>query len=400
MKMFGVRCSLFGAGASMPGVGPIAGPTPNTERGSAELAEVRTPNTKAGFTLIELMVAIGILLIMGVIIIGFLRGALDVSRKGTARGEAYGTAQTVLRDMGRDLAQVLPGPAHPDGALEDPAFIVMHDPFGRQILAFTRAWGEEQRSVAGYDAGRGAPSQGYRQDFTGRNVNDAMRPSHGNIEVVYLMEPTPDGTRLYRAERSPPDAANGLISAVAAWCVEYAGRDPLAAQAAILNTPIGGEPLWNQFELLAENVVAFGFECWDDWERTRTWYSGPDGPVTEWSMFQRFQQGRYLLPRALRVTLIIGAPDPLGAQTVLSGDLPSTDTSLYVESTGGFNDALSGAAFIRVNGELIAYGSRSTRLFGSCARGVLGTQPADHAAGSTVLGGEVFRRVIQLPVAR
>lgn len=361
---------------------------------------VAEPGRARGFTLIELMVAISILLIMGVIIIGLLRGALDVSRKGSARGESYGVAQTVLRDMGRDLAQVLPGPAHPDGALEDPAFILMHDPFGRQMLAFTRAWGEEQRSIAGYDAGRAAPAQGYRQDFTGRNVRDAMRPSRGNIEVVYLMEPTPEGTRLYRAERSPPDAANGLISAMAAWCVEYSGRDALAAQAALLHTEIGGESLMSQFELLAENVVAFGFECWDDWDRTRTWYSGPDGPVTQWSMFQRFEQGRYLLPRALRVTLIIGAPDPLGAQTVLSADIQPDETSVLVESTDGFNDALSGAAVLRVNGELIAYGSRSNRLFGSCARGVLGTTRASHQAGSTVMGGEVFRRVIQLPVAR
>jgi hypothetical protein len=158
------------------------------------------------------MVSIGILLVLGVIIIGFLRGALSISRTGAARGEAYATSQTVMRTIANDLAQVLPGPAHPDGSLDDSAFLVMHDPFGRQMLAFTRAWGEEQRSAAGYDAGRGSAEQGYTRDFSGRNVDAAMRASHGNIEVVYLMEPSANGVRLYRAERSPPTVASRIAA--------------------------------------------------------------------------------------------------------------------------------------------------------------------------------------------
>src|SRR5690606_18445542 len=97
-----------------------------------------------------------------------------------ARGQVFETAQTVMRMAERDFSQVIGLPAHADGPLDDPAFIVMEDPFGRQLIAFTRAWGEEQSGYAGYAAGRTAPAQGFASDFSGRNVDAWMRPSHGN----------------------------------------------------------------------------------------------------------------------------------------------------------------------------------------------------------------------------
>jgi hypothetical protein len=345
-----------------------------------------------------MLVSVAILLILGVIIIGFLRGALDISRSGASRGEAYAAAQTVMRGVAYDLSQVLAEPAHADGSIDDAAFVVMQDPFGRQMLAFTRAWGEEQRSDAGYDSGRASAQQGYSRDFTGRNVGAAMRPSHGNLEVVYLLEPTPTGTRLYRAERSPPDPAGGLITHMTDWCRQYRSNE-IAAQQALEETRIGGESLWGQFQLVAENVVALAVECWDDYT-TASWHAGQGGPVHEWFFSARVAQGRYPLPKALRITLIVAGNDPVRAETVLSAALAQGDNSLFVEDTDNFNDPSSGAGFVRVNGELIAYASMSGRTFGSCVRGALGTAPAQHAAGSPVLGGEVFRRVIQLPVAR
>ncbi len=352
-----------------------------------------------GFTLIELMVSVGILLAMGVMIIGFLRGALDISRTGAARGEALAASQTVMRLLGNDLAQVLDRPAHADGPMDDPAFVVVHDPFGRQVLAFTRAWGEGQRTLAGYDSGRASPGQGYDDDFSGRNVHAAMRPSRGNIEVVYMMEPSADGTRLYRAERSPPDPRNGLISAVLQWC-EVSGPGDEMAQASLREIRVGDEPLWDQFQLVAEDIVCLAVECWDDAGQTRTWFAGAAGPVYTWSLLQRQREGKPLLPRSLRATLIVATADPIRAETTLSAGAPRGDTSLFVEMTDNFNDPASDAGFARVNGEIIAYGARSGRTLGSCVRGALGSLPADHQAGSRVLGGEVFRRVIQLPVAR
>lgn len=377
-----------------------------TQRSSA--APQRRP-ARRGFTLIELMVAIGILLILGVIIIGFLRGALNMTRTGTARGTQYETAQTVLRQIDGDFSQVLGMPAHPDGSINDPAFLVMEDPWGRQMIAFTRAWGEEQSTLAGYDAGRGSPRQGYDQEFSGRNVYAQLRPSGGNIEVVYMMEPTRDGTKLYRAERSPPDPRDGLITMVANWCFHYQGTDSDSIVPMYdLQNPegpyaLGGEALWDQFELVADNVAVFAVECWDDWDdsdRTLTWYSGDDGPVTRWSINERLQEGKYALPRALRVTLIVAADNPLRAETELVGELNDSETSVFVNDTSGFPDVTGNGAFLRINGEVIAYGSRFGETFGSCMRGALGTRRQAHPPGSRVLAGEAFQRVIQLPVTR
>ena len=92
---------------------------------------------RRGFTLIELMVAIGILLVLGVMLISFLRGALSMTRVGTARGQQYETAQTVMRLAEEDFSQILGMPANPDGPIDDPAFLLMEDPYGRQVIAFT-----------------------------------------------------------------------------------------------------------------------------------------------------------------------------------------------------------------------------------------------------------------------
>ena len=361
---------------------------------------------RRGFTLIELMVAIGILLVLGVMLISFLRGALSMTRVGTARGQQYETAQTVMRLAEEDFSQILGMPANPDGPIDDPAFLLMEDPYGRQVIAFTRAWGEEQNSLAGYDAGRGSSAQGYSGDFTGRNVRNAMRSSHGNIEVVYMFEPVRGGTRLYRAERSPTDVNNGLITKVVAWCLQYqkSDGDDIVPYSDISDAngqfAIGGEALWDQFELVADNVLGFSVECWDDWGNTTGWYAGPTGPVTRWSMSQRISDGEYALPRALRLTLIVAAEEPLRAETAVTAEVASGDNSVYVEDVDGFPDLRSPSAYLRINGELLAYGSRSGRTFGSCVRGALGTRPQKHAAGSTVLAGESFQRVIQLPVTR
>jgi prepilin-type N-terminal cleavage/methylation domain-containing protein len=355
-----------------------------------------------GFTLIEMMVAIALLLMLGVMIIGFLRGALDVTRTATARGLVVENSQTVMRQISSELAQVLPDPAHSDGPIDDMAFVIMPDPFGRQMIAFTRAWGEEQRTLAGYDAGRGSPRQGYSRDFTGRNVRDRVRPSGGSIEVVYLMEPSPDGVRLYRAERSPP-RRGGLIDMMIQWCENHAGsyRDDLIPRAALNETRIEGESLWSQFHMVADNILGLGIECWDDWDNaTTSWFAGGSGPVHTWSMGPRRAEGRYVLPRAVRITVLVAAGGAMQAETTLRAPLSSQDTAVLADMTGDFPDVLSGSAYIRVGNEVIAYGSRAGRTFGSAVRGAMGTTPTDHEVGTLIIGGEAFQRIVQIPVTR
>lgn len=394
---------------------------------SANFLPRNAARIRHGFTLIELMVAIGILLVLGVMIIGFLRGALSMSRTGTARGKAYETAQTTLRTLQNDLEQVVAKPAHPQGPQEDLSFSVQQDPWGRQILCFMRAWGEEQSSLAGYDAGRAAPGQRlgsggpgrtYGSDFHGRNVRDTMRPSRGNLEVVWMMEPAGDSLRLYRAERSPPQANGGLIDSVLAWAARYRPANPAQALAPDdlvpgaylreygLGNPArpagpGNPSIWSQFDLVAENVVGLSIECWDDWQgRTQTWLAGRDGPVTTWALGQRLAAGQYALPSAIRVTLIVACDDPIRAESRLVGELARGDSSIFIEDTANFPDVTSPLAYVRVNGELMGFAGKSSSTIGSLARGALGTRSVDHPAGSMAISGVGFQRVIQFPVSR
>lgn len=350
------------------------------------------------------MVAIGILLILGVMIIGFLRGALTMTRTGTARGKAYETAQTVLRQLQDDLEQVLGEPAHPGAPVGDLAFSVTTDPWGRQIIMFTRAWGEEQNSLAGYDSGRGSPQQGYGAGYTGNDPDAAMRASRGAIEVVWMMEPAGASLRLYRAERSPP-GAGGLIDGMAPWLQAYAAGpavadpDDLVPGAWLRENNLGGRPVWDNFELVSEGIVCLAIECWDD-ERTTSWDSGPAGPTYTWSISQRLSAGQYSLPRSVRVTLIVAQDEPIAAESPLGGEVSAGDTLLPLESTANFPDITSPLAYARVDGEIVAYGSKSGSILGTVERGVLGTRAAPHKREAVVISGAGFRRVFQFPVSR
>lgn len=373
-------------------------------------ANIRQRSTARGFTLIELMVAIAILLVLGLITITFLRSAVNMTRTATSRGNIYQTAQTTLRLMEKDFSQVLGQSANTNVVLDDNAFLLVTDPFGRQVVMLRRAWGDELSTMAGYDAGFGHVDQGYSASFDGRNPGAKTRPSGGNLDVVYMFEPLGPSTRLYRAERAaPPRGTPGLIDLIAGWCAQYRGQRvsapddtiPMAALTDLYgNYVIDGSPAWSLFEMVSDNIAGFGVECWDDWNRTTTWYSGPTGPVTSWSIGQREAEGKYVLPRAIRLNVLVVGEDPLRAETLLAGAMNMGDGSAFVEDTDLFPDVGGAGSFLRINGEVMAYGSRSGQTFGSLVRGALGSRPQDHAAGSTVLAGEMFQKVIQLPVTR
>ncbi len=351
----------------------------------------------AGFTLTELMVSMAILMVLGMMLIGFMRGAVTIARTGAARGKVYESAQVVMRLAAEDFAQVLGPPAREDGPEDSHAFVVQFDPFGRQLTAFTRAFGEEMNSLAAYDAGRGTTRQGWAANYEGWNVHDRLRPTGANLEVVYMLLPTPDGAHLYRAVQAPP-GAGGLVDDVVEWLYEY----PAYGGHTIL--PM----LWwearrfdRRFNLVAENVLMFCVECWDD--NTQTWQprtSAERGPLTRWSWSQRRAAGRYPLPLAVKLTVIIGAEQPLRAEAGLLADLRPDDTYMALENVDNFPDPGTPDAYVRIGGEIIAYGTRGGGGLGSLVRGCYGTRASEHEAGARVRAGEVFSRIIHLPVRR
>lgn len=349
-----------------------------------------------GFTLIELLVAISILLILGLMIMGFLRGAVTMSRTGMARGQQYETGQSVLRIAVEDFSQIIPVSPRNDGDNTALAFVVTKDCFGRQIICFTRAFGEEMSTLAGYDAGRGSRDQGYGYEFTGRNIGDLLVPTGGNIEVVYVLDPSFSfGTKLYRAVHAPA-RRNGLIDSVLQWVSEHptAGDDDFSpGQTGFMRNHE------RRFDLVAENVIAFNVECWD--YDTQSWSAGPRGAKTEWYSGRRDgSDTQPKIPYAVRLTVIIGAQDPIAAETPLLSALGANDSFVSVDSTANFADAGSPSAYLRVGGEIIAFGDKGDNGFGSCVRGALGTRAAPHPAGLKVRGGEMFRVVIQIPAAK
>lgn len=341
------------------------------------------------------MVAIGIMLVLGVMVVSFLRGALTITRTAESRGRVYENAQTVLTQAMQDFSQIEGRPAHPNANTDHLAFVVKQDPWGRQIIAFTRTWGEQLRTNAGYDAARAAYDQGYDATYDGRNPDARMLASSGYLEVVYMFEPLGISTRLWRAESSPA-GRGGLIDQVMNWngLFPSARRDSVAPYEEFDRRGLTG-----RFELVAENVLAFNVECWDDYT-TESWNSGGRGPVTDWSVTRRLDEDKYILPRAVRLNLMIMADDPIRAESPLLGEMQVRDTSLTVETLANFPDIATGGSFVWVDGELMAFGSKSGDTLGALSRGSLGTRAVAHPPNAMVRSGEMFRKIIQLPVTR
>ncbi|MCC6574639.1 MAG: prepilin-type N-terminal cleavage/methylation domain-containing protein [Planctomycetes bacterium] len=354
-------------------------------------------SANSGFTLIELMVSVGILLVLGMMLIGFLRGAVTISRTGVSRGKVYESSQVIMRLAAEDFSQVLGPSPRTDGPDNIQSFLVVQDPFGREIICFTRAFGEEPNSLAGYDSARGGEKQGYASNFEGWNVNDRVKSTGGNVEVCYMLEPTGAGANLYRAVQSPP-GDGGLIDEVGEWLIRHANSPADAVLPQMWWTPRRFD---RRFNLVAENVLGFCVECWD--ENTTTWQprsTAERGPRTMWSYSEQRSRGAIELPYALRLTIIIAADPPIRADARLMTDIGRDDTYLSMENTDNFPDVGTPNAYCRVDGEIMAFGTKGGGGLGSLVRGQYGTRAQGHLAGARVRAGEAFSRIIHLPVTR
>lgn len=183
---------------------------------------------RRGFTLIELMVAIALLSVLGLMMITSLRQTSELVATSQSRGEAYARAQGVIARVESDLAQTFTGPGG--------RMISGYDPLGRQFLAFVRTLPEETSFPGGYFSGSVRESsqrdpnsrdgilrlaKDYWSNWRGANSQGHYRALGGLAEVAYVMDPRGqgDGPQAYRAIMAPieyPDVSEQLDSVLAA----------------------------------------------------------------------------------------------------------------------------------------------------------------------------------------
>ncbi|MCK4375045.1 MAG: prepilin-type N-terminal cleavage/methylation domain-containing protein, partial [Candidatus Brocadiae bacterium] len=380
-------------------------------------------SARAGFTLVELMVATTILLIFGGMAVTALRYGSSLWRSGHRRGYSYDAATAVFHQLEDDIRAAKSQFWNQDADAYDPRirFIVDYDDhdLGRQRLRFVRGIPDDTVNPRIRQAGDGVDND--EDGFTDEEYYDLMdgdedlMPLEGMCEVAYMMGRDGNGlTTLYRAVLAPIGGPNTLFDEA-----NIDDDDAVVAQQLIEAVALP----------LAQNVLHFEVRLWTQY--TTTWrplgfYVWPSsyephecGPSFTWDS-DRLSDGADFLPdfvmdwgqpgfldpdgwrrstpeyvvdnvfpRAVMVVIAVQPPARLlrPDALVLAEDISSTADSIPV--IGELPNYNKSWPYIRIGDEWIRFESFNPQtqqfIVPSAWRGMRGTSPAEHDAGDPVL---------------
>lgn len=349
------------------------------------------PLRSGGFTLLELLVAMGIFVLLGAALVSFLRGGVRAWRIAESRREVYERAQVILTQIAADLRST-----YTDSRVEpDVRFVSSYDSSGRPYFQFVRTIEGGNRSPFFCEAGLYAMASA---DYDLRN--DALehewrilRAPGGLMEVSYHMDPDPAKEVLWRAVRSPIGGDLSLLR----------------------RGPGGGHPF-------SSSVMHLEFLCWsqytDTWDpavplRIHPVRDERSGPALVWdSRSVRSIGGGAgsgmpgggaawpeddIFPSKVQVVLVL---EPRGTEVVprLARDLSATATDIPFTGEMGIPDGKTG--FVKVGGEWIFYADRGPGVLKKAERGRRRTRASEHDRGTPLRFGTVFRQVVEIPSYR
>ena len=398
-----------------------------------------------GYTLLEVVIAVGILVMLGSGLATLLTQGISIWRRAENRGRVYDQARILLERMAEDIRStvVLSSSAGGDAWVR---FICDEDLRGRQRLRFVRTISAETSDAILRHGGK-TLSLKTPAVYDGRN--DSKEARHGRLgapgglmEVIYLRDPRLSETHLWRGFRSPVGGMRSLINK------EVPGEEKLAdlsdviadlekrALAGAMTEKEQQEHLdrlddfeWNMSQMgrpLTDGVLFLGFSFWGP--TTNTWDesekplqlaggSRPSGPLFHWDstrailnwtggdsdefMFRSVDgsltdSSDDIFPEQVEITLVLR--DDNSESLYLVDRISKSDDFFRVSKPFSLpeNEA---DRYLLVGGEWMYMravdGARVT--IESYGRGRRGTEPTSHIEGDRVDLGATFRRVVEMP---
>jgi prepilin-type N-terminal cleavage/methylation domain-containing protein len=343
---------------------------------------------RPGFTLVELLVSMGILALMGVLMLSFMNAAMRGWRVAEAGRQIYTKADAVMDVLDEDIGSAFT--IEPSGTDSVMAFMVCERLGDNSpMLYFTRTIeaGPERRYLA--NAGEGG-DQG--REFNGVAV-DNLRTLGGLMEVVYFWDSK--GERLMRAFNAPPTRRLQL------------DRDALARP-------------------VAEGVIFFDLRFWDRWtaswegadpyrwDRSNdqavalpVWDSTRDSPRESDNPLMVFRNyyvpGSYndpgddVFPEKIRLTIVVDADQHVRPMQLLRDAVSEAEGLLRLDSGAGIPGPKDVYPFVYADGEWMRVTEKMDRGVIKVKRGVRGTIPVPHKSRAEVRVGETFVREFFLP---
>ncbi|MBI4601675.1 MAG: prepilin-type N-terminal cleavage/methylation domain-containing protein [Planctomycetes bacterium] len=397
-----------------------------------------------GYTLLELMVAMGLLVFLGGGLASLLSYGVATWHEAETRGRVYEQARAVLERIAEDLrsACVRSHAAEGDSWVR---FLCDADAGGRQRLRLVRAISGEAADPVLREGGRylsvRTPAAADGRDDAGEASEGLLAAPAGTMEVLYAQDPRPGKRTLWRGFRAPVGGPDSLlidknVEEPPAVKSEVRKALPVAAEKSDGALAPGTEPpeprpedvfLSRVAAPIAEGVLFLGLSFWTP--ATNTWApvppkqsprpGEPSGPSPWWDSTRALleTQGAAgdlvwkprpgsledprddLFPERVEVTLVLAAGGGGGAlglrfaEDVAEGakTLPLTAELELPE------DPLE--RFVLVDDEWIEVDAAEGRTLSvkQGGRGARLTRPARHDRGAPVELGTTFRRTIEMP---
>ena len=347
----------------------------------------------AGFTLLELMVAIGVFVLLAVVLVGLLQSALGTWEAGTSRKDVYERSQTLFTMLTRDLQALYAVDVESPDDLVYPLFGDFDAERRSRIRFVMVKGGFGGRAAALFDPTRRRSGTG----GGGVNISNPDTWEPNLAEVAWALDPDPAQSRIWRAERP--------------W--DRSGRNSLF-----------DDDRFNRRDFFTSNRGEYtdpGILHWEVryWTRNTGNWTGmrprkgfgakTAGPEVRWdatrqydeafAFFQRVPKDLPLdpvYPEMIHITIVLQPQVGERMETTLVGPVDGSATEIPVASTRNFPSA---PGFAKVGREWVAYhaltpGSLRVR------RGERNTKPLPHAAGEAVRAGVTFTTVIPIPMYR
>ncbi len=358
---------------------------------------------QAGFTVLELLVAMGLLAALGAFVMQLVGSSFDMYRRGDKRGDLYANAQHILELLETDLVAVHPGP---DGRflLEAEA---MGGAGGGFLLRLVRSipHSESEHPVLRKAGTRTSASARYDGSDPGPGAREDIPPPSGLMEVAWALLPDPTDEEhpgvltLYRGVSAPAFAAGGLFDPA-----QEGQRDEawVRAQLKPVATDILG--LW----LLC---MGQGSASWEEqlvlegrgnaqmallnWDSTRGVLPPQLFPLARAGSATVPEDDIY--PRAVRMVLQVARRDRPDAW--LRGSLREEHQVVGLTTTRDLPEEDEQDQCIKLGTEWMELGARSSGDV-SVRRGVRRSRASALGPGTPVYVGRTFRKTVAIPGRR
>jgi hypothetical protein len=383
------------------------------------------PGPAAGFTLLELTVVMGILAGFLVMLVQLVDAGLTLFGEGEAGQALADRAARVEQVLGGEL-RALRGSG--GGEVVDDRLLVQYLPIGLPARPEPQAtFVQVLRGAVHLPPERELPLRELRVRLRLLQDQPNLTPEEIDRELAVAMATEPMvglGTVLlvpWRQEGSD----DGLLELRAAWFLPRQELpvgdrlvDPMTAPVPGQD-PLPGAAVYQFTAPILSDLLHVEFLFWS--QRTRSWSStGPAGPERIWDSARGgllvdaqnggvfdFDRGEASLhqglddiqPHAILVRCVVAEPAGRPAEGLLSAVLERDGQALELVMGDRFPGPVDGG-WAKVGREWLRYDSRSGDALVGLRRGLRGTRPMEHPAGTRVHVGRLVEFVVPLAHAK